>query len=121
MWRLPIKSLFRPNLFNETRFFSSIIKPPPNPTMAESFGSKIPKADLEKLMNPTGFLDEKDYKDYEGINKEGQVEKEKEAKAETSTKTDKNNNKFQEYGFKVKGPEPTRYGDWERKGRVSDF
>ncbi len=21
----------------------------------------------------------------------------------------------------VKGPEPTRYGDWEHKGRVSDF
>lgn len=21
----------------------------------------------------------------------------------------------------VKGPEPTRYGDWERNGRVSDF
>jgi len=20
-----------------------------------------------------------------------------------------------------RGPEPTRYGDWERKGRVSDF
>ena len=29
--------------------------------------------------------------------------------------------KFKEYGFKVKGPEPTRYGDWERKERVSDF
>lgn len=28
---------------------------------------------------------------------------------------------MKEYGFKVKGPEPTRYGDWERKGRVSDF
>lgn len=26
-----------------------------------------------------------------------------------------------EFGFRVKGPEPTRYGDWERKGRVSDF
>jgi Uncharacterized conserved small protein len=26
-----------------------------------------------------------------------------------------------EYGFRIKGPEPTRYGDWERKGRVSDF
>lgn len=26
-----------------------------------------------------------------------------------------------EYGFRVRGPEPTRYGDWERKGRVSDF
>ncbi|VDO74409.1 unnamed protein product [Heligmosomoides polygyrus] len=21
----------------------------------------------------------------------------------------------------IGGPEPTRYGDWERKGRVSDF
>jgi hypothetical protein len=26
-----------------------------------------------------------------------------------------------EYGYRIKGPEPTRYGDWERKGRVSDF
>jgi hypothetical protein len=26
-----------------------------------------------------------------------------------------------EFGYRVKGPEPTRYGDWERKGRVSDF
>ena len=26
-----------------------------------------------------------------------------------------------EYGFRVKGPEPTRYGDWESKGRCTDF
>lgn len=26
-----------------------------------------------------------------------------------------------EYGFKPKGPEPTRYGDWERKGKCVDF
>jgi hypothetical protein len=26
----------------------------------------------------------------------------------------------QEFGG-PKGPEPTRYGDWERKGRCSDF
>lgn len=26
-----------------------------------------------------------------------------------------------EYGYRVRGPEPTRYGDWERKGRVTDF
>ena len=26
-----------------------------------------------------------------------------------------------EYGFKIKGLEPTRFGDWERKGRCSDF
>jgi hypothetical protein len=26
-----------------------------------------------------------------------------------------------EYGYRVRGPEPTRFGDWERRGRVSDF
>ncbi|KAL8446623.1 hypothetical protein Emag_004683 [Eimeria magna] len=26
-----------------------------------------------------------------------------------------------EFGFKYKGPEPTKYGDWAHKGRVTDF
>ena len=26
-----------------------------------------------------------------------------------------------EYGYKFGGPEPTRYGDWEVKGKCSDF
>ena len=26
-----------------------------------------------------------------------------------------------EYGFKVKGLEPTRFNDWERRGRCTDF
>ena len=34
---------------------------------------------------------------------------------------DTNNDISKEYGLKVKGLEPTRYGDWERKGRVTDF
>lgn len=29
-------------------------------------------------------------------------------------------NKPEEFGGQ-KGPEPTRYGDWEKGGRVSDF
>ncbi len=28
---------------------------------------------------------------------------------------------YQEFGYKLKGPEPTRYFDWERHGRVTDF
>ena len=32
----------------------------------------------------------------------------------------KKNKKIKEIGG-PKGPEPTRYGDWEAKGRVSDF
>lgn len=34
---------------------------------------------------------------------------------ETSSK-----NQPEEFGGQ-KGPEPTRYGDWEKNGRVSDF
>ena len=26
-----------------------------------------------------------------------------------------------QYGYKPKGPEPTRYGDWEVKGKCVDF
>jgi hypothetical protein len=26
-----------------------------------------------------------------------------------------------EYGYKTTGPEPTRYGDWDVKGKVVDF
>jgi len=29
--------------------------------------------------------------------------------------------KSEEYGFQINGPEPTRFGDWERKGRCTDF
>eukprot|EP00826_Nyctotherus_ovalis_P051523 TRINITY_DN6443_c0_g1_i6.p2 TRINITY_DN6443_c0_g1~~TRINITY_DN6443_c0_g1_i6.p2 ORF type:complete len:118 (+),score=47.55 TRINITY_DN6443_c0_g1_i6:79-432(+) len=28
---------------------------------------------------------------------------------------------YKEFGYKIKGPEPTRYFDWERHGRVTDF
>ena len=45
------------------------------------------------------------------------------AKAEAQARRDKEQGKEQlapELGG-PKGPEPTRYGDWERKGIVSDF
>lgn len=34
---------------------------------------------------------------------------------------DVSNDISKEYGVKVKGLEPTRFGDWERKGRCTDF
>ena len=42
------------------RFCNSKVPPPPNPTMYESFGTKISKADLEKFMNPLGFMSEEE-------------------------------------------------------------
>ena len=40
---------------------------------------------------------------------------------EDGKKTDDNPLRFPEYGNKPKGPEPTRFGDWQYKGRSTDF
>jgi hypothetical protein len=40
--------------------------------------------------------------------------------AETTAPLANSGQKAKEIGG-PEGPEPTRYGDWERKGRVSDF
>ena len=39
----------------------------------------------------------------------------------SNNKKNKNKNKKVKEIGGPKGPEPTRYGDWEVKGRVSDF
>lgn len=50
------------------KFGTDKIPPQPlNPTMYESFATKIPKEQLEKFMNPMGFLKEEELKDYENI------------------------------------------------------
>lgn len=105
---------------------------PQNPTMAESFGTKIPKEDLENLLNPIGFLDPEDHEQYEGLSEDGKVQNSSKVKSDDTTKSkaqdeatkaalSKAGTMAKEYGFKVKGLEPTRYGDWERKGRCYDF
>lgn len=121
--------------------------------MAESFGTKIPKKDLESLMDPKGFLREDEKKNY----MDESVDQSKETKPKINLSVDirgDNKKKMREYkfdelkvddkqvagedffdrdkklcntngkdekGFKAKGPEPTRYGDWERNGRCFDF
>ena len=111
-----------------------------HPTMAESFGTKIAKEDLKNLMNPIGFLNENEKGDYTGPgdNDSKQVDQNekvdnvdadsmKEIKTSEEDFFDKDkkickDNGKEEYGFKyTKGPEPTRYGDWEKKGRCFDF
>lgn len=43
---------------------SKVPPPPQHPTLAGSFATKIEKKDLEKFMNPLGFLSEKELEDY---------------------------------------------------------
>ena len=45
----------------------------------------------------------------------------KENKSNNKKNKNKNKNKKVKEIGGPKGPEPTRYGDWEVKGRVSDF
>jgi len=42
------------------------------------------------------------------------------AKATNSKKAGKDTGRQKEFGGQ-KGPEPTRYGDWEKNGRCTDF
>lgn len=100
------------------RFCNSKVPPPPNPTMYESFGTKISKADLEKFMNPLGFMSEEEQLKFK---KEQEAAIQKAKTVETKTPAFDTSKMAPEYGYKVNGPEPTRYGDWERKGRVTDF
>ena len=46
--------------------------------------------------------------------------KEKKLKLKTKETKKNNHSKDKEIGG-VQGPEPTRYGDWEKKGITSDF
>ena len=80
-----------------------------NPTMAESFGERLDKEIGDKYLNPEVYLQDSEYKA-------------ESAEKDPNISYDKDGNPMpEEFGYKVKGLEPTRYGDWERKGRCFDF
>lgn len=58
-----------------------------DPTMAESFGHKFSEEEVEKILDPKGFLDKKEYGDYEGIDTIGKKAAVK--KEENSSTTEK--------------------------------
>ena len=62
-----------------------------------------------------------DYEDYEGVQEKLAFDSRIKNKNFTVRKDLEGNMIGKEYGFRVKGPEPTRYGDWERNGRCTDF
>ncbi|KRX00619.1 hypothetical protein PPERSA_12838 [Pseudocohnilembus persalinus] len=99
-----------------------------DPTISESFQTKFSEDQIEKILDPKGFIKQSEYSQYEGIETIGKevknkqkIEKSQVKENESQEQQQSNPEDQKEYGFKVKGPEPTRFGDWERKGRVSDF
>ncbi|KAM3137960.1 hypothetical protein pb186bvf_009855 [Paramecium bursaria] len=111
------------------RFYHQSLKPPPSPL--GGMGIKINEEQMEKLLNPIGFLNDQEQKEVqEAINNAKELkalmEKHK-LKQEKQPENIQNKIKGQnstlppEVGFKVIGLEPTRYGDWIGRGRLTDF
>lgn len=80
-------------------------------TNAALFSSKAPR----KTQTPTGRLDEGP-----GNPDTGKIPPSKQEKNPLEPFANNTNPYTGEVGG-PRGPEPTRYGDWERKGRVTDF
>jgi hypothetical protein len=63
-------------------------------------------------------------RDPQGIEKEQETEASSEAEPEIGTGRDTSGREVSDKSREVggqKGPEPTRFGDWERAGRCIDF
>ena len=83
------------------------------------------KFEKEKVMSnidPDTMLKKQENLEYVDLPKDG---KHDESKYHVMKSLDafpnKSNDTSKEYGIKVKGLGPTRFGDWERKGRCTDF
>lgn len=92
---------------------------PRDPTVAESFETKISDQQMRMLLDPKGFMSEEE-KQRQSSNNPA-INNDTKTQASDNQKTQNGKTMEPEYGFKPKGPEPTRYGDWEVKGKCVDF
>jgi len=76
--------------------------------------------EIQKAIDPKAFVKKEPSYEYRELPKEGEVEQ-KHIMDFMAPFPNRDNDIGKEYGFKIKGLEPTRYGDWERKGRCTDF
>jgi hypothetical protein len=94
----------------------------------KNFGKKFSKEEVEKYLDPFGFLDTNDYvqnkpepsasEEDNIVKKLDEIEKIEDPKLKADMKE---KSMPKEYGFKYSGPEPTKFGDWNIKGKCSDF
>ena len=96
--------------------------------MSESFARKFSEKEVENLLDPTGFISEKDKDQYEGLNPEtvkvslDQKKLDYDRKKEEERRRMKKTVSLKEYGLrKKKINDPTRYGEWDVGGRTYDF
>jgi hypothetical protein len=82
---------------------------------------KFSEDEIMKAIDPKFIIKKEPSYEYKELPKEGEEVIETHIMHLMAPFPNKENDIGKEYGFKVKGLEPTRFGDWERKGRCSDF
>ncbi|KAF9616370.1 hypothetical protein IFM89_029624 [Coptis chinensis] len=113
---------------NLQRLFSSLIEIPKS-----KIGSGIPQSQLSILLNSRGiftsFILQNQHQTPENLDNKKEEETDSETLKEKPEESLEEEGDIDEYGVNrktgevggPKGPEPTRYGDWECGGRCSDF
>lgn len=104
----------------EPQFFSESPKKAQK-KLQKTFGKEFTMDEVREIVDPKGFVKKKSDYEYKELPKEGEQVDESHPMHELKPFPNKANDIGKEYGFKIKGLEPTRYGDWERKGRCTDF
>ena len=90
--------------------------------MGENFQpKKFSKDEILQTIDPKTITKKEPHYEYKDIPKEGQDVSETHIMHFLKPFPNKDNDIGKEYGFKIKGLEPTRFNDWERKGRCTDF
>ena len=79
------------------------------------------KEDILSTIDPKTMLKKEPTYEYRELPKDGIEKNEYHPMHSLKEFPNTNNDISKEYGFKIKGLEPTRYNDWERKGRCTDF
>ena len=89
-----------------------------------STNARPSKFNLEEIMtsiDPKTMLKKEPSYEYRELPKDGIDKNEYHPMQALEEFPNTDNDISKEYGFKIKGLEPTRFNDWERKGRCSDF
>ena len=83
--------------------------------------SEFSKEEILSTVDPKTMIKKEPSYEYREVPKDGVERNEYHVMHSLDEFPNTNNDISKEYGFKIKGLEPTRFGDWERKGRCTDF
>ena len=91
-------------------------------SLGENFQPKqFSKEEILSTIDPKTITKKEPHYEYKDMPKEGDELNETHIMHFLKPFPNKDNDIGKEYGFKIKGLEPTRFNDWERRGRCTDF